>query len=225
MAGANLPEDIGTQLADVERRLRALETAPRMTSTSQKGGTYRLISPNTALDMMRFGVFAAGGTPFYGIVLYDGSNDSMVMTRDDKPGLIKPDIPAPFHAPLAQAVTAAVLTNTYEWEPRHLYHDVLTVRCRVTTDGATTGEVRIRETVGGAVTDTLTIPINTDAFASFSWLHGVQPGDDPGAAASFRIETRRASGAGSFIILPPIRASMTSSVFGSSAANGAPAII
>lgn len=208
MAETNSLETLASWQKEVERRLHLLEAMPAIQNMSQKGGTFVLISPTTGKNMQLFGSFGA----FYGEVIYDKDNSSMLMVRDDIAGLIKPDIPAPFHLPATQTITAGALGTVFEWEPRSLYHAVLQVRCKVITDGATTGEIRLRETVTGAITNTLTVPINTNKFASFDWLHSVVLGDDlPGSgASSFKIEARRASGAGTFTVDMPIRAQMTS---------------
>jgi hypothetical protein len=211
----------------LERRVSELEGARALEATTQRGGTHLLVSPTTGRNVRRDGVLTDGVAPFYGSVTYDGDGRSMFMVRDDTPGLIKPEIPAPFHAPVTATVTSGTFVSLFEFEPRRLYHDTLHLRAAVVTDPSGTAELRIRDTVSGRATDPVVVGVSKTAFAAFDWLHGVVLGDDAGGqSCSFRLEGRRTSGSGVVTVFTPLRAVLTSSVLvPTSATNGAPRLL
>lgn len=99
---------------------------------------------------------------------------------------------------------------------------VLNVWVAVTTDPGTTGEVRLSEFYSGAVTDVIPVGASANNFASFEWLHGV----DPGTLFEFRIDARRTSGAGNFRVYGPRRVCFEDvTMFPGAAENGNPVLL
>lgn len=152
--------------------------------------------PGDGLPRQVSGVFSNGEETFTGWVLYDGDGRSVLMTRNDKPGLVKPDIPAPFRNTADEVlVTSATFVETHRFDPRRMYHDVLQLDVFVRATGVSTaGEVRLKELNSGSVTSSVTIPAGGSGHALFDWLHGAQIGDDPGEAIYFTLEARRTAG-------------------------------
>lgn len=219
-------ENLGRILADFDRRLRTQETAARAANTSvtdeaghellrisrqgvtlfdPAGNVVATLSadgvstfdPGDGLPRQVAGVFGDGVSTFTGWVLYDGDGKSVLMTRNDKPGLIKPDIPAPFRDTSSRVlVTSGTFVETHRFDPRRLYHDTLQLDIFASCTGVTTaGELRIREINSGRTTDAITIPAgSTGGHALFDWLHGAQVGDDPGEGIYFSVEARRTAG-------------------------------
>lgn len=225
MQDANLNSDLFRLLQDYERRIHNLETAARLPNSSQTGGLMRLLSPTTGLDIRVDGVFNDGVTSFYGQVTYDGQHHSVFMVRDDKPGLIKPDLHLPFHTPNATVVTSGSFAPVQECAARAIYHDAIFVEMAVVTDPGVTGEIKITEGFTGATTATLTVPASTTAGATFAWAHPFGIGDDPPNPIFLQVQARVAAGAGNFFVFPPNFAVMTSSVLvPDSAPNGAPTL-
>lgn len=99
-------------------------------------------------------------------------------------------------------VTSATFVPTCHWNLPAAFSDVLNAWVAVTSDASTTGEVRIREAVSGAVTDILTIPALANQSAYFEWLHGVHLGD---TTCEFQIQARRTGGSGNINVYSPRR--------------------
>lgn len=231
MEDANLESSLFLELQDLKRRLHNLETAPRLPNSAQTGGTYQLLSPNTNQEIRREGViqFFPGGDEslppsqtFYGIAFYDGSHNSVFMIRDDHAGLVKPGLHIPFKTPTPTVTNSGSFTVCTEWYSRKLYTNVLFIEGAVVADAATTGEMRIIDTLSSQSTAVLTVPASTNAIYSIVWLHpfGVA---STGTPCFLQIQARVTSGPGNLTVYPPRYAEMVSdSLYPFAAADGDP---
>ncbi len=215
MQDAHLLDTLTAQIDELQRRLRALETAPRMPFTTQTGGSFVLVSPNTSRNMRLFGGFGS----FFGDVEYDGSGNSVLMVRDDKDGLVKPDIHLSLYPRRGFGsgveyipVSAAAFTKVWSGSFRRAYHDVYRVALVVTSDAATVGQVRLREIQSNTSTTVLNTTAGTQQLVSFDWIHPCGIGDDGnGHLGEFAIEVLRVSGAGNINVYAPNYSTFTSS--------------
>jgi hypothetical protein len=190
---------------DIERRLRSLEagSAP-LSSSSMRGGTMRYLADDST-EMAVFGDFGAEGIDvFKGFLMRDSEEVTVMATRSDQKGLVKPIMQGQFVlANQTIGVTSAGFSIAAYYTPLEVYHEVLRVVIAVDTPAATTAEVRIVEAVSLRSTDILTTVADTTNLLYFEWVHEVPKGDLGRFQAQFQIHARRASGAGTIQVHQP----------------------
>lgn len=186
------PDDAYARLADFERRLKALETAPRLglTTFTPPGATYP--------------VFSA-----------------------DETGLVLPSIPIPLVPQSGTGLTASATSvsatdasfqSVYAGEAFAAIADAYMVTFAWATDAATTGEVRLKNNVGGGgVTSVVSLAAGSGGFLTFSWLHGQPLGTGPFAPT---LQARRTGGAGGVGIFVPGSSWFAGSAWSAATATG-----
>lgn len=201
--------DLAAWKADIEKRLRNMETGSGLPFSTSRGGTTKWLEDDASRSIAFFGKLASSTDQFEGFVFYDSNDHAMFMVRSDKPGIVHPEFQASW---TMNNELVAVTGGTFAWvaaiNPRSIYHEVLSVVVPVGSDAGTVGELRLRETRTGLVTDTLVSTANTFQWARFDWIIPVEPnaGNDP----SFEIQARRASGAANFNVYKPNQSDWTS---------------
>ncbi len=121
-----------------------------------------------------------------------------------------PDQPIAWEHPYFASVSSSTFVPTGHLELPRYDNDVLNTRQVVICDSGTSGEIRIRQEISGAVTDVASVgPGVTQEFVDFQWLHGVHLGD---TYEHFIIEARRTGGTGNLTVYNPRRSLLTTSL-------------
>lgn len=218
------PENLGTILKEIERRLSNLETAPRGPHTSVKNGRMRFLDDNdnqvVVLDGEGLKVYDDSGnlrvragyinpTSGYGLSVFEAGGALMFEFNDD--GGRTPALQTSFVPNLAAfngfytPVTAGAFADVYEAQFAVISHRGLGVPVICTSDVGTTGEFRIRSGAGGT-TSAVTVPSGSaGTLQLFEWLHGEDISTGP---TSFFVQARRTAGAGDVNVYLPTRAAL-----------------
>lgn len=208
--GTPIPSTPEAQLADklrdLERRLAALEggSAP-LSSSSMRGGTMRYLDDDGEGELAVFGNFGAEGVDlFKGFFMRDSDQVTVMATRSDQKGLVKPILPGQFVlASMTEPITSGSFGVAAYYTPMEVYHEVLRVVVFVDTPAATTAELRLVEAVSLRSTSTATTTAGTTNGIIFEWVHEVPKGDGGRFQAQFQLHARRASGAGTIQVHQP----------------------
>lgn len=198
---------------NVERKVKDLAAQAGLPFSEARGGQTRWLT-EAGNRITIFGTFGAEGIDdFIGFVQYDGLEHAQFMTRSDKPGIILPEWQINWvKKENFVTMNGAVFDWAFVVNPRTIHHEAMRVRFRVDSTGDAVGEVRLQEMSTGAVTDTLTTTPSSAQFASFDWLHGLEPNDganDP----DFQIQARRIAGTGDVNVHEPDQSDWTSTAF------------
>lgn len=217
MEGGLEPDTLADQLAAFDRRLRALETAPRARDTTvDEPGSFRLrnalgvtmayfgrlAAPVTAFGsvLLRSGgqtaiaVFNDGVQPTDTVAIYDSSGGQVFATDEASgEGLARPYLSSGL-ASLDSATYSGTTSTTFtplEGGYLHRTHPRLRWRGLIRTDLATTGEYRLL--VGGVQVGS-TIVAGADAF-QYANIEGTWPGSHY-SQALVELQARTTSGVG-----------------------------
>lgn len=185
----------------IEERLRALETAPRISTTSQRGGSYILLDDD-GREVVFFGEYLRGsGDPGYGfqVQVPDGAGPSTQPTviEVDDDGLEAPYLDFPLHKSDAPViVTSGTFINTWDGGAALVVARAIQVGVTITTDGGTTGEARV--TAGTVTSSAHTLPSGSSAYYAWDLL---LEEDTLGSGPLFvAVQARRTSGAGNVYV-------------------------
>lgn len=202
----NQPETDGTILADFERRLHALETAPRAPFTSITEGTLFVIDTDGTV-LARLGNFNGPDlSPSVGVSFYDSEGRTVFAVDGGHEGLHYPHAQAGWTIPTSQPITSGTFVTISEAGLYELAHDSIFFDAALIVPAATTAEVRATDAVSGAVTNTVTVGASSSGSVTCQWIHPFSVGwgdSDPDTAALLQYQVRRASGAGTITAFPP----------------------
>ncbi|MEY2454359.1 MAG: hypothetical protein QOD92_3933 [Acidimicrobiaceae bacterium] len=213
MAESNRPEDFATRLADIESQLRILGTAPRATHTSVKGGSFTILDDAgktvVVLDRDGLKMYDATGqlrtragyinvASGYGLSVLDAAGALHFEVNDD--GYRQPWLATPWRDNTFSKATASGAFVAL-WAARM---EILESRGVSTwlgwqTDGATTGEIRLRSS-GGSTTNAVAVAAGASGSQQFRWLHGGTLNTGP---FSIFAEARVTGGPGSVHLYDP----------------------
>lgn len=206
------------QLA-IEERLRALETAPRITSTSQRGGSFQLLDDDGNL-LFTFGTYTRQEFEDYGIQSRiptggGGPDDYTTSLEINVNGMEAPQIPLNIQ-PLNEYidVTAGTFTAVWQANASLLVSDSIWWNSIIGADVGTAGQARLES--GGVYSDVIPIAAGSFTDIVYKWKHGFSQG----GARIFRLEVRRTSGAGTLHVYNPYWVSQGGSAGLSSTAGG-----
>lgn len=219
------PSNPGDPGAALEERLRRIEQELRaiqgknplndavfsgvLRNTDAAGNTLVEIGPNglrmfdaSGLLRVKIGIVGSGGN--YGWAVYDAN--AGLRSQVDNDGHKDPWIPhAMIPAGVNTPVTSASFVPIYQGQVQLITHKGVSVSVIVSCPVGTTGEVRLRNADGGAVTSVVAIGSGAQVGQTFQWLHGSTLGGGP---VRFDIEARRTSGAGDVIVYQPYTLAM-----------------
>lgn len=192
-------ESLMATIRDLERRIRALESAPRIPHTSLSQGSLIVYDENGD-DVVTVGKLYNGK---YGLAVNTGPGGITFLSDTD--GLALPFYAAPFRiasgAPDSSGavkVTSTSFVTVYRTVIELLQWDAVRVRVPAQTNGAETGEVRLRNLSNGNVT--AAVPVSSaGGLFDFRWLHGGEVGTGPWF---FAVEARVTSGTGVWVWNP-----------------------
>ena len=134
------PDTLGSQYADIERRLRALETAPSLAASSVKEGAFSVLD-NAGATRVRMGKDPVTGA--YGVEIYDASSNlildavglqqvmKIITTADASPQNQTINLDGVTNFDIAGANTSIVLTRATDVLLSYFF----TVRTRAVTGG------------------------------------------------------------------------------------------
>lgn len=204
MQDQSVPNSPEAQMAawkqGVEERLRALETAPRISSTSQRGGSYVLLD-DQGRTVWTFGEYTRGLVTDYGIqsIIPEAANATALEVNAN--GMEAPQIPL-FMTTSSSfiVVTSGSFTSVYTFWASLVVSDSITFRGQVGCDASTTGEARLES--GGNFSDVITLAAGTFTSINWDWLNPT----DPGASFGMTLQVRRTSGAGNVNVYQPFYA-------------------
>jgi hypothetical protein len=168
-----LPDSIISELNDLKRRVRELETAPRITNTSQRGGTFRLIANDGDPTLFNFGGFTdADNNEQYGIAVNDRDGNALIATGENDQGLLVPAFTAAFADASPRSITSATYdpANTSEVLVPLLVHDTVSFNAALIVPAGTNAEVRVQELLT-AQAWTVAVPGPYNGNVYLRWLH------------------------------------------------------
>lgn len=217
----------------LEQQVRELSAARSLPSSNFRGGAFKF---QDDAGLLRFGLGNVALPPnsfinqdnVYGVTAWDDGGAVVLAVLEGDRGLVYPTFYAGFHSPASASVTSGTFAAIYEtfWDLPPA--PVLRVQLAVIVPAATTAEIRIVDGMSGQATDTLVLPADYNGFVSFTWLHPSTTGigdDRPGRISSLfpGLQVRRASGAGTVSVFPPLRQYFASvSAYPDANTNGLP---
>ncbi|MGE0344168.1 MAG: hypothetical protein AB7O86_14010 [Porticoccaceae bacterium] len=190
--------DLARTIAELERRIRTLETASQLQRSSLTGGTITALN-DSGDRVAEFGQLVGGN---YGFAVNDALSAQTLLLVDDARGV---SVPVIEHAWLKAddftVVTSGAFTTLFRCHVSVPLAQVYSVTVVVTTAVATTGEVRLN-IPGFGTTNAKTCPAAAQTDAVFAW--------DPGMALGLgstpfdiEVQARRTSGAGNVNVYTP----------------------
>lgn len=196
------------KIAELERRLAALETARRSGVTTLHEGTLTINDEN-GLRRVSLGDLSVIADGFdYGLSMQgaDGA-DSIVVDGEGfhAPYLHSGFVPRRTSAgPTYDAVTTGSWVDVYTATFHRISHKGIAVDVVLGVDGGTTGEVRIAGFSGNSNAGAIA---SGSVVRSFRWLHGDDLGLGP---LSYTVQARRTSGGGNLYVYQPGSAALVS---------------
>lgn len=189
------PESLGSYVADLERRIRLLESAPRLKNAS--------ISDETNTERVLLGRFEDGD---FGVEVRNSTGASVF-----KVGAAGQIYPRQQMYVTRGNDYVIVTSGTYvsAWEVMMPYAtaDAVQIDITISTDAATTADLYISCNVP-ATSAVVNVPAFTSQNYAFAWaVPGLVVGDQ---SVFFQIMVRRTSGTGNVYAYVPLNAFMTS---------------
>lgn len=194
------PGDVNADLAEIFRRLHALETASPMRRTSMTEGTTRFLDGG-GQERVSVGIISTGD---YGFEVMNEAG--LPVYRADSDGVSYPRQPLQmFKAGDYVSVASGTFTRTWNLVCSYATGDAVQVQVYLLADAATTGEAQLTVNLGGSpVTAIQAIPAASGAYFEWKWAPpGLVVGTGP---IQVGLEIRRTSGAGSVYAYPPNQA-------------------
>lgn len=194
------------RLRELERRISELEGARPAGNTTISQGTLRVIDADGD-EVVGVGLVDEALQDYGLYVLADAGFPLFKITGDQ--GQIYPGVELamlPVGSAAAVFVTAGAFGVEFSRSVDTAMADAFLIKVPWVTDAATTGEMRLRNDVGGGNSSSaVTLAANSGGVVVFSWLHGQQIGSGPIVPC---VEVRRTSGAGNVYVWPPLEARM-----------------
>lgn len=209
----NPPQDLGTELEDIKRRLKALETAPRAAFTSIKEGTLEIRddADNLLVELGKIDTV-------YGIRISSDTGQEILNINNvqghDFPRMPVVLVPSPDGGGFFTTSKAAVVTTSTSW--KELYRGDFssvgtTIRYDMIVQALTAGatldwRIMIAEVGGtltqaasGTGTSTASQVASTFSIPAACLISGTDP---RGRSMSIRVEAQRATGSGEVFAAP-----------------------
>jgi hypothetical protein len=193
------PENLSSYISDLERRIRVLETAPRLKSSSN--------SDQSNVTRNLIGQFPDGGD--FGFELRNPTG--VTVFRADSLGLAYPRIPLSLtKAADYIIVTSGTEVTTWSLTTAMATADAIQIQLGVSADAATTGTIRIATNISGtSYTAAQAIPALFNDFLEWKWAPaGLVVGTGP---IVYDVLVTRTSGAGNVNVYPPLQGFMATS--------------
>ena len=201
-----------TQLADIERRLRNLESAPQLTQSSIQDGSVRVLDASSVerfkMGKLDTGVYGVRGKDTAGAVIFEVNST----------GLSRPLIQIPTSNVFSTYVdvTAGATTRVWTGATGAISHDalalVLYTNCAVGTTGSVTLRLEIHpdNTYGTAATTDITsaafaLTSANNGYHYLKWAHGgpINAGSTDIKGVRISVMAYRTGGAGTVGIWQP----------------------
>lgn len=185
-------------MAEIERRLAALERAPRLTNAS--------ITDDAGVVRVMLGRMNEAGTD-YGFEVRNDTGDTVYQAVNE--GVAYPRLPMQIlQSGLFVPVTSATFGPQWDLVCPYATANAVQVQTYVSADAATTGELRLTMNIGGSpVTATVAIPAASGNYYEFKWAPvGLAVATGP---IVIGVEARRTSGAGNVNVYAPVQSYMT----------------
>jgi hypothetical protein len=221
MQDQSAPSNAEAQFAkwkqETEERLRALETAPRISNTSQRGGSFILLD-DQGREVWTFGQYTRGAFTDYGILCQapDGGPTNPTTLEVNTDGMEAPWIPLQVtRSSEFVVVTSGAYVNVWECTAGLLVSNAIEWASVVGCDAATTADCRLE--IPGVKTSGV-IACAAASFTSliWSWLHE----QNLGANMYVNLQVRRTSGAGNVNVYHPTVVSQAGGAGTSATING-----
>lgn len=193
-----MPDDLSTTIKDIQRRLAALETAPRLTNSSMS-------DPN-GTDRIIIGQFSDGD---YGLQINNPAG--MTVYKAGQYGVTRPDYLLQLTQPNTYTdINSATFVTVWAATCTYVTADAIRFTIAVSADAATTGEVQITSNISGSPTTAVqTVPASTANGYEWNWAPpGLIVGTGP---VIFSLQARRTSGTGLIHVYPPTQVLMSTS--------------
>jgi len=191
MTDPALPQTLGTEIADLKRRLAALERSPQLKSASIKGGALRVLDSSDN-EIFIAGEFDGGATG----VRVQATDGSAIMYVSDTAGFGIPRRALPWRPAIvqdSQSTTSATFVTAWDARWGVADADGLKTNFVVTLNAA--DEAEIKCSMGADETDTVTLVGSTQTqwAIDLNWDHGKSLNS---GSHLFLVEVRRSSGTG-----------------------------
>lgn len=222
------------RIAELERRLRNLESAPQQPNRSQRGGTFTLIptdgSPNA---LLKFGLFTSPAGTAEGVSLYDKNFSTVVAITENTVGLLMPTFSLPtLQEATFQTVTSATFVDLWFTPLRYQAFEALGFKTNVTVGANSAFEARILEAKTGNFTSVASYNNATGSpvgkTVNFGWIPpGVAVGMDQTGEHEpiYRLQVRRTSGANNIDVYVPQFFGGPSFLFVGANSSGNPSVV
>ena len=220
MSGTNLPTDLRSWMNLMERRIKDLETAPRVRRTGQRGGTFKLLNEAGTESYVDFGAETDGaGTDTFGVMLRDGDGIVQAITDDQRGQMYPAFNQSPFigqQQKTSQTTSSASYVRMWKNGLFHVPVEAVkfeftvnmpagavgTVRCGEESTGATTNAVSADNSGGGGATD-FVCTCAWETLMQASWGGTDYTVGGAGQFWRFYIEVLLASGSGPVTVYEP----------------------
>lgn len=204
MADPALPPNLLDDIAELKRRVRTLETANRLESSSiggssTIGGSSLLtVLDSTGGQVARLGTL--GGTYGNGLHLTDPATNATVLFASDAGGTVVPYLANPWRRfDEYFPVTSATFAETYQCRLESVSSVMIRFTAWLSADASTTGEVRL--VVNAAqLGSTVSIAAASIQRYEFSMAHGIVL---QGGPVEIAVQARRLTGAGNVNVYEP----------------------
>lgn len=212
------------KITDLEERLQRLERGNPLAGSLPPGESIEVLDPADGSSLVKLGDLDtlgvgasfrdAAGTLVTAIGQLTTGSGAMVGSEPDgnatntfflatSAGLVYPWITHSWYkANDAVNITAGAFTTAFHCRVELVQGSQAMVNVIVNSDVGTTGEFRLRHTVSGTTTSTVTIPSGTQVDQAFRWELGSNMVVGTGPHV-FQIEARRTGGAGNVYIFAP----------------------
>jgi hypothetical protein len=202
------PDDLTRRLREIERRLAALETAPRLKSAAMRNGLIEIVD-DVGTVRTRLGLLPNGD---YGVEAYNSDGIRVFSVGDNgmaRPAMILPWFDSFDLAP-PRTITQGSFGSFFNTRAPFVSADGLVLSINVGTDVGTTGELRVTifSTAGNVTSAVNTLGSGLGGGGggtgprTLRWLHGLQLGVND-LTMSVQVELRRTGGAGNVYAVVP----------------------
>lgn len=192
--------DLGREVAELKRRLDALERSPKLTDARVTG--YLRVVDDTEQERARIGRNAEG-TDFE-LSLMDA--DGVELFRTDATGLSRPQASVPMFrtTDVLATTTSGSWTDLWELRFQSLWSEGLGVGMAITVSVGTTAEVRIGISNVPLWSNALALSASANLTAEVLWLHSRDLGQvSPLTSSLLKVQGRVTSGAGAVNVQAP----------------------
>lgn len=203
MADPALPASLAAELADLRRRLDAVERSPRLPNSSIRGGALTILDDAGDIVAQVGDFVGPDGAPDTGLHF---PNDRVGMSQEH--GLFRPRLQVEARTlNVTQNTTSGTFSTLWQFVTRSMASGVeVTFACA--TDAATSAELRlevIRSGGGTSYSAVKTVPASNPS-TYFTWLLDLRAITNPvtiGQPLFLNVQARRTGGAGTVYVFQP----------------------